>query len=148
MGTTVKKLIALFLLMTLFATCACSPARSREPEKITVIRESSIYRGFEVKGGYVMISCNFMLRNNTSETQRFKIKGFFKDDVKGGLLKEETIYANNAGFGVHGPLEYEFMLSPNFERSFEVTFIGESGGGEVKHDKLLPKIEIEYIAEE
>ncbi len=147
MGTTVKKLIALFLLMTLFATCACSPARPREPEKITIIEEGSFFRGFEVSGEYVRIYCHYEVKNNTSEQLKFKIKGIFQADVKGGLLKEATLYAANIGMGVHGPLEYEFTIAPNWEIGCEVVFVGEASGAETKHDRLLPETEIEYISE-
>ena len=143
----VKKLITIFVLLALLAACVSGCERPREPEKITIIEERSFLRGFEVSGEYVRIYCYYEVKNNTSEQLKFKIKGNFQADVDGGLLKEATLYAASIGMGVHGPLEYEFTIAPNWERGCEVVFIGEAGGAGTKHDRLLPETEIEYISE-
>ncbi len=145
--TAIKKTIVILVSLMLFAASVSGCARTGEPQKITVIEDRSYFEDFEISGNNVRIYCHYVVKNNTSEQLKFKIKGNFKADVKGGLLKEATLYAASMDFGVHGSAEFEFTIGPGGERELEVVFIGEAGGSEAKHDRLLPKTEIEYIYE-
>ena len=152
----VKKLIVLFVLLTLCIACfcGCGPGKSRATEKVTVVESASYFDDFQVKDGKVYFYCYLTLKNNSAEPAAFELKGNFQADVDGGLLKyalvdgfflehEKAAYVDGVDPDAV-PLSDVFRLDANEEKEFDVWFIGESAGGTTKHDRLLPEIIIEY----
>ncbi len=128
-----KRFFALLLLpVLLISGCAKTPVNT----DIIVIDSESFYSDFEVKGDSVYIYCTLSLRNCTSRDMKFQIKGCFDDDVKGHLLTERVLFAHDDA------LETVFFLRANEKKEFDVCFTGQYGGRPVKHDRLLPEIEI------
>ena len=128
-----KRFFAILLLpVLLFSGCA----KTAVNKDVIVIASESFYSDFEVKGDSVYIYCTLSLRNCSSQDVTFQIKGCFDNDVKGHLLTERVLFAHDDA------LETVFFLRANEKKEFDVCFTGQYGGRPVKHDRMLPEIEI------
>ena len=126
-----KRALSLILcLLLLFSFISCTA------ENVILVEDSSSFVDFSVKDENVYIDCYITLKNNTNKQKTVYIKGDFTDDVEGRLLKDAELY-------VYDGEKREFVIEPNSETRFDITFVGEFGGTNVKQDRLLPKITIE-----
>jgi len=119
----------------------------KEVNDVTIVYKSntnssaslSFFNDFSIENNQVNIRCLISFMNNTNTIKKIMIVGFFDEDVKGGLLKENKLfgYYNNNVIIELVPGENKFM---------EIIFRGEFGGRGVKHDRNLPKkMEIHII---
>lgn len=107
-------------------------------ENVYINESESYFNDFKVEGDKVHIICDITIENISNKDSKIKLKASFPDDVN-SLLKQEELYginiANQAG---------KFSIPANSQKMIQVDFIGDFAGTNVKHDRLLPKIAIEY----
>ncbi|HBL84644.1 MAG: hypothetical protein A2Y17_10950 [Clostridiales bacterium GWF2_38_85] len=111
-----------------------------DPLEVSINRDDSFFWDFDIVDNQVQIQCFVTLINNTDTDKTVTITGHFPDDVENGLLKEADLTAVDE----NGETA-KFVVSADSEQPFEVIFIGQCGGGNTKHDKNLPDIDITVI---
>jgi hypothetical protein len=102
---------------------------------LEIIYERSWFSDFEVIDDKVLIKCKIAIKNNTENNIEYRINAIFKDDVRIGLLRKETLegYKEDLVTNV-------FTISANETIENEkIVFIGEFAGNYQKHDRNLPK---------
>ncbi len=130
-----KKLLCVLALFFTVMLFGCNKDNNTH-NFILLDETASYFSDFEVVGDKVYIYCTIVLTNTTSKECKFRIKGFFEDDVKGHLLLEGELYAYDK------EKETVFSLRANEKKTFEICFSGKFGGREIKNNRLLPEIEI------
>jgi len=113
---------------------------SKSQPEVTLIEKDSWFSDFEVVGDKVNIKCYVTLLNTFDEDKKVTLSAVFPDDVKLGLLKEEKLFAKDS----KGE-KAEYTLLYGFRSGFYVTFVGDFGGVNMKHDRLLPEIEVTVV---
>lgn len=104
--------------------------------KISIIEEESYYDSYKIEDNKVMIKCYITIDNRNNQDKIINIYGLFPEDAKGGLLKKEKLIASV-------DTDTSFTLPSNDKKGFEVNFIGDYAGNNVKSNRMLPEIMIE-----
>ena len=129
-----KKLIA--FLLTLCVLCgACGTA---DASSVVVQKDGSWFSDFEVVGEQVNFYCFLRLKNTGEQAQTVSIYGSFDADVHGGLVAESRLLAHDTS----DLRETAFYVPAGTEIDVKVVFSGTFAGTAVKHDRLLPELEI------
>lgn len=109
-------------------------------DNVKIIKKDSYFSDFNVRNDKVYIKCVVTIKNTYNDNKKINLYAIMDDDVNIGLLKEEQIFALN-----DDDTKAEYKIKGNSEETFDVVFTGDFAGVMKKHDKLLPKIEIEII---
>lgn len=104
---------------------------------LSVVEKESYFSDFEIKEDVVYIYCTVTIKNNTNLDSKFIMAGLFPEDFRSGLLKSDILYAYNQNGESN-----EFTAPANTTTTFQVVFIGENNGYQVKANRLLPDIQI------
>ena len=110
------------------------------PKKIYVITSESYYIDYEINNDQVEIQCYITIKNTYNINKTIELSATLPDDKTNGLLKTSLIYAKSSDGTIS-----KFEIESNSTASFEVTFIGDFGGKNIKQDRLLPEIVITEI---
>ena len=109
-------------------------------KRIEIIKAESYFHEFEVIDDTVYIRCYATIKNTFKEDKTIAISASFPEDVKNGLLKFSELDAYDADN------EKEvFTIPKKSQQSFNIVFVGESAGGNTKHDRLLPEMKITIV---
>ena len=109
-------------------------------DSIYIDKNKSYFSDFEVKNDKVYIKNYITFKNNFDTEKSVTLSTKLPDDVAIGLLRNEEVKALNDDGS-----ETVFVLPPNGSKSFDVIFIGEYAGTNLKHDKSLSEIIIKIV---
>lgn len=112
-------------------------AHLRQKNDVILIEEESFFLDYEIIDDEVWLRCRVTLCNAGNEDRTVKLRADFSEDVKTGLLKDGTLYASD----ISGT-ECVCAVGAGETETVEVVFIGEFGGTNQKHDRLLPEIQV------
>jgi hypothetical protein len=132
--------IVISFIVSSLAACSSSSVPSHQvlADNVSLDMGGSYFSDFEVSGDSVLVYCVVTLENHNHKGIRLKLNGNFEEDVTIGLLKSENLTATNRGDN-----SQIFTLPANARATFDVVFVGEFGGTNMKNDRLLPTISAE-----
>lgn len=107
---------------------------------ISLVKSESYFSDFNVKNQKVYLDCYITLKNISNTEKTVKLTASFPDDVNTGLLKESILPGLNKN-----NKESKFIIHPNSQKSFNVTFVGDFAGTIQRHERLLPKVNITVV---
>lgn len=123
---------------------------------LQIVEDISWFSDFIVDGEKVYIYCVVVINNPGNERRTFNLKAYFPDDVEPGLLKNSELQGYEASFDnsklftdlTGDDIELtngEFTIEKKERESYQVVFVGDFAGTKIKHNRLLPEIEIMTI---
>jgi len=118
-------------------TFSISQKAKQQTPSVRLISEGSYYSDFEVVDDQVLICCRVTIENPTTSDLSIRIIADFPDDVAAGLLADAQLFAVDSNTG-----EATFVIPANSRVTIDITFLGEFAGTAVKHDRMLPSIEV------
>lgn len=137
-----KKTFLLIIMLILSPAIILSCKLAEKESPVRVVLASSQFNHFEVIEDDVIFYCTICIENTSNTTYDIQIYGVFDFDVKGGLIKDSRML----GHTMSNPTDTIFHVIPG-EQTYQVVFSGEYAGRPVKHDRLLPELEIVFIDE-
>lgn len=133
-----KKYLTILLTVVTFALV--SLVSCADTESVCVDKGASFFSDYSVDGNEVKIKCHVTLKNLSDSTQTVNLSAKLPEDVAGGLLVSEDVYALNDD----GSLT-KYVVPPNSSIVVEVVFTGNFAGTNIKNDKRLPRITVTIV---
>jgi len=130
-----------FLALSLLLAAGISVyAKGNTGGEIYVVEEKSWFSDFAVKEQKVHLYCHVAIRNDSGSEKTVQLTALFPEDDK-RLLTESEVPA------MQGEKPQVFVVPANAIVEFEVDFVGDFAGTEIKQNRLLPEIRIKEISE-
>lgn len=130
-----KKLNAVILIIALFLLpCGCA---ENETGEVSIVASESYFSDFEIKDSEVFVYCTLTVNNASKDEKTFNIVADMSEDVKNGLIAEDTVKCADKKTGLE-----EFSLPAGERGTFDIVIKGTSAGAERKQDRNLPRLTI------
>jgi len=130
-----------FLALSLLLAVGISVyAKGSADGEVSVVTERSYFSDFEVKEQKVHLYCHVALRNDSGSEKTVQLTALFPADDK-RLLTEREVSA------MQGDKPQSFLVPGNATVEFDVDFVGDFAGTEIKQNRLLPEIRIIEVSE-
>lgn len=133
-------LLAIILIIAFVIIWICIVSRNKQ--SIYINEKKSYLSEFSIVGDEVQIVCYITICNTYDTDKTILVKGDFSREVENGLISDETLYAVDLEKN-----KCQYMLQPNEEKSFYVTFVGTFAGTEQMTNRQLPPISIEEVSQ-
>ena len=117
-------------------------SRGQTAEKLILIREKSFFSEYSIVEDQVLIRCEITVKNSYDTSRQFTLEAALPEDMKGGLLKEETLIGWNESLE-----KTVFTIGERREEQYIVVFVGTFAGNKQKQNRSLPEITITDISE-
>jgi len=113
-------------------------------EHVAINFENSSLSDFEIQDDRVYIYCFIEIRNAGPRKQLLKLNAKSRSDVSNGLLSDENligyqwVWSEETTTVIVLPDSDIIEIPENSTEEYRIAFVGKSGGGQQKANRLLP----------